>query len=139
MDTALDILKQARDWIDSHGTKGWIASMILGFIFAGPLGLVILFYALGTGRMGKCKNRRHGRHRFQSTGNEAFDSYRDQTLKRLEDEQASFRKFMENLRAAKDKAEFDQFVDTREARGFDEGETPPAKRDADFGAMPNPA
>ncbi len=141
MNTAIDILKQARDWIDSHGTMGWVASMILGFIFAGPLGLVILFYALGTGRMGKCKNRRHGRHRFQSTGNEAFDSYRDETLKRLEDEQASFRKFMENLRAAKDKAEFDQFMDTREARGFDEAEdVPPApKRDSDFGAMPNPA
>jgi len=141
MNTALDILKQARDWVDGHGTMGWVAAMILGFIFAGPLGLVILFYALGTGRMGKCKSRRHGRHRFKSTGNEAFDGYRDETLKRLEDEQASFRKFMENLRAAKDKAEFDQFMDNREARGFDEAEdvTPASKRDADFGAMPNPA
>ncbi len=91
--------------------------------------------------MGKCKNRRHGRHRFQSTGNAAFDSYRDQTLKRLEDEQSAFHNFMDNLRAAKDKAEFDQFMDNREARGFDEAEdVPPApKRDADFGAMPNPA
>lgn len=141
MNTALDILKQARDWIDSHGNKGWIATMILGFIFAGPLGLVILFYALGTGRMGKCKSRRHGRHRFNSTGNVAFDSYRDETLKRLEDEQSSFRKFMENLRAAKDKAEFDQFMDNREARGFDEAEdvTPTPNRDSGFGAMPSPA
>jgi len=142
MNTALDILKQARDWIDSQGTMGWVAAMILGFIFGGPLGLVILFYALGTGRMGKCKSRRHGRHRFQSTGNEAFDGYRDETLKRLEDEQASFRTFMENLRAAKDKAEFDQFMDSREARGFDEAEsvppTAPARR-TDFGTMPNPA
>ena len=141
METALDILKQARDWIDSHGTMGWIATMILGFIFAGPLGLVILFYALGTGRMGKCKSRRHGRHRFHSTGNEAFDGYREETLKRLEDEQTAFRKFMANLRAAKDKAEFDQFMDSREARGFEEAEdvTPAPKRDSDFGAMPNPA
>ena len=138
MNTALDILKQARDWIDSHGTKGWVATMILGFIFAGPLGLVILFYALGTGRMGKCKSRRHGRHRFHSTGNAAFDGYRDETLKRLEDEQASFRKFLEGLRAAKDKAEFDQFMDNREKQGV--GATPPAPQDStDFGAMPNPA
>ncbi len=140
MDTALDILKQARDWIDSHGTMGWVAAMILGFIFAGPLGLVILFYALGTGRMGKCKNRRYGRHRFHSTGNEAFDSYRDETLKRLEEEQASFRKFMENLRAAKDKAEFDQFMQEREKRGFEAPATPPAPpRGTDFGGQPNPA
>jgi len=91
--------------------------------------------------MGKCKNRRHGRHRFHSTGNEAFDQYRDQTLKRLEEEQASFRKFMENLRAAKDKAEFDQFMDSREKRGFDDTDSvPPAPtRGTDFGTMPNPA
>ncbi len=139
MDTALDILKQARDWIDSHGHKGWIATMILGFIFGGPLGLAILFYALGTGRMGKCKSRRHGRHRFQSTGNEAFDSYRDETLKRLEEEQASFRKFMENLRAAKDKAEFDQFMDSREKRGFEEDMPSAPSHGRDFGTMPNPA
>ncbi len=138
MDTALDILKQARDWIDSHGTMGWVATMILGFIFAGPLGLVILFYALGTGRMGKCKSRRFGRHRFHSTGNEAFDSYRDETLKRLEEEQASFRKFLEGLRAAKDKAEFDQFMENREKRGF--GDVPPApQRNADFGGKAHPA
>lgn len=139
MDRAIDILKQARDWIDSHGTMGWVATMILGFIFAGPLGLIILFYALGTGRMGKCKSKRHGRHRFQTTGNEAFDSYRDETLKRLEDEQTNFRKFMENLRAAKDKAEFDQFMQSREDRGFEEAETPPAPRGNDFGGLPNPA
>lgn len=139
MDTVLDILRQARDWIDSHGNMGWIATMILGFIFAGPLGLVILFYALGTGRMGKCKkNWRHSR-RSASSGNEAFDNYRDETLKRLEDEQTAFRKFMANLRAAKDKAEFDQFMDNREARGFDEPEAPATPRGNDFGATPAPA
>lgn len=139
MDTALDILRQARDWVDSHGTKGWIATMILGFIFAGPLGLVILFYAIGTGRMGKCKKNWRNYHRnFKSSGNEAFDSYRDETLKRLEDEQSAFRKFMGNLRAAKDKAEFDQFMNDRETQGFDAPET--AKpRDRDFGSEPNPA
>ncbi len=141
MDTALDILKQARDWVDSFGTKGWIAAMILGFIFAGPLGLVILFYAIGTGRMGKCKKnwRNYGRG-FATSGNGAFDSYRNETLKRLEDEQTAFRKFMGNLRAAKDKAEFDQFMDNRESRGFDAPDEPSAApRDPGFGATPNPA
>jgi len=139
MDTVLDILRQARDWIDSHGKIGWIATMILGFIFAGPLGLVILFYALGTGRMGRSKkNWRHYGQKFSTSGNEAFDSYRDETLKRLEDEQAAFRKFMANLRAAKDKAEFDQFMANREARGFEEPVAPNPPRD-DFGATPSPA
>lgn len=85
--------------------------------------------------MGKCKNKwRNGRRGFSPSGNEAFDSYRNETLKRLEDEQAAFRKFMAKLRAAKDKAEFDQFMDVREARGFDEAEKPPTPpRGNDFG------
>ncbi len=143
MDTAMDILKQARDWIDSHGTKGWIAAMILGFIFAGPLGLVILFYAIGTGRMGKCKNKWRNHNRgYASSGNEAFDSYRDETLKRMQNEQNDFRKFMANLRAAKDKAEFDQFMNDREAKGFDEEPDAPEAptRNRDYGSgMPSPA
>ena len=140
MDTALNILKQARDWIDSFGTKGWIATMVLGFIFAGPLGLIFLFYALGTGRMGKCKHRRHGRRRFNTTGNTAFDSYRDETLKRLEDEQSAFQGFMENLRAAKDKAEFDQFMKDRENRSFESADVPPdPPQEKGYGAMPSPA
>jgi len=40
----------------------------------------------------------------------AFEEYREQTLKRLEDEQIAFRSFLERLRLAKDRAEFDQFM-----------------------------
>jgi hypothetical protein len=49
----------------------------------------------------------------QSTGNTAFDSYKADMLKRLEDEQHAFETFLERLREAKDKSEFDAFMDDR--------------------------
>jgi len=64
--------------------------------------------------MSKRIGRRHMAHfHGGSTGNSAFDSYRDETLKRLEDEQNAFQTFIQRLREAKDKAEFDQFMDDR--------------------------
>jgi hypothetical protein len=48
-----------------------------------------------------------------SSGNRAFDEYRADTLRRLEDEQREFLEFLERLRHAKDKAEFDQFMAER--------------------------
>ncbi len=51
-----------------------------------------------------------------STGNRAFDNYRMDTLKRLEDEQREFKDFLERLRLAKDRAEFDQFMSDRRER-----------------------
>ncbi len=54
-----------------------------------------------------------------STGNRAFDDYRTETLKRLEDEQREFREFLERLRFAKDRAEFDQFMNERRNRPAD--------------------
>lgn len=48
-----------------------------------------------------------------SSGNRAFDEYREATLRRLEDEQREFREFLDNLRHAKDRAEFDQFMAER--------------------------
>jgi hypothetical protein len=49
----------------------------------------------------------------RSTGNAAFDTYKGETLRRLEEEQTNFEEFLERLREAKDKAEFDQFMDER--------------------------
>jgi hypothetical protein len=49
----------------------------------------------------------------QSSGNRAFDEYREQTLRRLEEEQREFTAFLDRLRFAKDKAEFDQFMTER--------------------------
>ena len=51
-----------------------------------------------------------------SSGNRAFDDYRADTLRRLEDEQREFREFLERLRLAKDKTEFDQFMAERRNR-----------------------
>jgi hypothetical protein len=51
-----------------------------------------------------------------TSGNRAFDEYRSETLKRLEDEQREFHDFLDRLRFAKDKNEFDQFMDDRRNR-----------------------
>ena len=51
-----------------------------------------------------------------SSGNHAFDEYRTETLRRLEEEQREFRDFLDRLRFAKDKAEFDQFMAERRNR-----------------------
>ena len=55
----------------------------------------------------------NGNNRQTSSGNHAFDEYRAETLRRLEEEQNEFSSFLERLRFAKDKAEFDQFMAER--------------------------
>jgi len=105
MNTVSHWLTTGRDW--------------LGFIFVWPVGLALLFYMIWSNRMNRnFMAKRMGRRHMQpfhspSTGNSAFDSYRDETLKRLEDEQNAFQSFIERLREAKDKAEFEQFMDDR--------------------------
>jgi Protein of unknown function (DUF2852) len=51
-----------------------------------------------------------------TSGNRAFDEYRSDTLKRLEDEQREFKDFLARLRFARDRAEFDQFMADRRGR-----------------------
>jgi hypothetical protein len=51
--------------------------------------------------------------RERSSGNASFDAYRADTLRRLETEQQSFEEFLEHLRTARDKREFDNFLDHR--------------------------
>jgi hypothetical protein len=65
---------------------------------------------------------------FGPTGNRAFDEYRSETLKRLEEEAIEFRTFLDRLRHAKDKAEFDQFMADRRNRpaGGDSGGSVPS-------------
>jgi hypothetical protein len=60
---------------------------------------------------------------FSSSGNRAFDDYKAETLRRLEDEQNEFFEFLDRLRKSKDQAEFDQFMAERARR------TPPAATD----------
>jgi len=54
---------------------------------------------------------------FSRSGNRAFDEYREETLRRLEDEEREFRAFLERLRMAKDRSEFDQFMAERRNQG----------------------
>ena len=53
---------------------------------------------------------------FASSGNRSFDDYREETLRRLEEEQREFREFLDRLRKAKDKEEFDHFMADRRTR-----------------------
>jgi hypothetical protein len=59
-----------------------------------------------------------------SSGNRAFDDYRSETLQRLEEEQREFKEFLERLRFAKDRAEFDQFMAERRKGASDPGQGP---------------
>ena len=111
-------LSRTEDWLDSKGKGAWIAAMVFGFIFFWPVGLALLFYMIWSKRMfSKSCNRsmrsRHGFSAMRSTGNAAFDAYKADTLRRLEDEQHNFEAFLTRLREAKDKAEFDQFMEER--------------------------
>ena len=53
---------------------------------------------------------------FRQSGNAAFDEYREETLRRLDEEHETFRAFLERLRKAKDKEAFDRFVAERRGR-----------------------
>lgn len=59
---------------------------------------------------------------FKSSGNSAFDAYKAETLRRLEEEQDSFEAFLQRLREAKDKMEFDQFMEERARKAREEGD-----------------
>jgi uncharacterized protein DUF2852 len=67
-----------------------------------------------------------------TSGNRAFDDYREETLKRLEEEQREFKDFLARLRFARDRAEFDQFMAERRGRPFEpnsQAEPPAQPRD----------
>ena len=114
---------RAENWLDERGRGAWIAAMVLGFIVFWPVGLALLAYMIwGKQMFGKsCNASRHSRQMISgSSGNQAFDAYKSETIKRLEEEQAAFEGFMDQLRKAKDKAEFDAFMDERRRRAASE-------------------
>ena len=115
--------------LDSMGKPAWIGLMVLSFVLFWPVGLALLAFLIWSGRMGHKKHRHcagswhykqdgnaatpeYG-YAGESSGNMAFDEYRAETLKRLEQEQSEFMQFLERLRFAKDKSEFDQFLADR--------------------------
>lgn len=119
-------LGRAELWLDERGKGAWIAAMILGFIAFWPVGLALLAYMIWSKRMftGSCASKRtHVRAAFKSSGNAAFDAYKTETLRRLEDEQTAFEEFLQRLREAKDKSEFDQFMDDRRRKSDQDDQT----------------
>ncbi len=108
---------RAEAWLDERGKPAWIAAMVLGFIFVWPVGLALLAYMIWSKRMfsRSCKSKRSMSRSvaWNSSGNSAFDAYKSETLRRLEEEQMAFESFLQRLREAKDKSEFDAFMDDR--------------------------
>jgi hypothetical protein len=135
--------RRSEDWLDARGRKAWIIAMILGFIFFWPVGLALLAYMIWGKKMfnHSCASRRSdmqswGRGRnyrmtFGSSGNTAFDAYKADTLRRLEEEQTAFERFLQRLRDAKDKSEFDNFMEDRARSNRDQDSTSTAIIDPD--------
>ncbi len=119
-----------------------IVLMIIGFAVFWPLGLAMLAWILWGDQIGAKAEEFKGQFRSFSeraprlhreahgfrgrTGNVAFDEYREQELKRLEEERrkleamrAEFESFLSELRRVKDREEFDRFM--REYRNRSEG------------------
>ena len=124
--------KGAGRWMDDRGRKAWIIATILGFIFAWPVGLGLLAYIMWSKRLfnrncglksGSLSDRSgswglpRGTMGFagtmRSSGNAAFDAYKAEAIRRLQDEQDAFEAFLQRLRDAKDKSEFDSFMADR--------------------------
>ena len=85
----------------------------------------------GWGSWGKwgCGGGGAAQSAYRPSGNKAFDDYRSETLRRLEEEQQEFQAYLERLRQARDKQEFDQFMSERRNRngGTGNGPTVPAE------------
>ena len=134
-----------------------------GFIIFLAIGLAILAYLIWSGRMAGWKHggrwhyygasdglrglrdwgwgdgpHYHRRtHAGSSSGNRSFDEYRDETLRRLEDEQQEFDGFLERLRQARNKFEFDQFMDDRRRTTVDPKAPEAEDKSRDPGPAPN--
>lgn len=130
-----------------------IGLMVLGFILFWPLGLAVLAYILWGEKFGgsaekaqaywnkgcsfmRNNTKQHGfaGHHHGSSGNAAFDDYRADQLRRLEEERArldaeidAFHEYMANLRKAKDREEFDRFMSEHRGnrQGFGDTNQPP--------------
>jgi hypothetical protein len=131
--------RRAEAWLDARGRGAWIAAMVLGFVFVWPVGLAFVAYITLTNRWSstmfsrRCGHRRETFHAAAAmarpSGNAAFDAYKAETLRRLQDEQTAFESFLQRLRDAKDKQEFDRFMDERAhqaAAPADAGDAPRA-------------
>lgn len=119
--------------IDQYGKIGWFTVTVVSLWLAWPIGFAVIAYLAGSGRLrawrtdirmpgtwfntgAGASGRGWAGFRSASSGNEAFDDYREQALRRLEEEQREFQSFLERLRKARDKEEFDAFMAERRQR-----------------------
>jgi hypothetical protein len=128
-----------------------VLAMVLGFLIFWPLGLAVLAYVLWGERFGfggdraerwvnrqkqwagwcNSNQRSNATGRSNpfsfgngpSTGNAAFDDYRTEQLKRLDEERRrldneinEFHDYLRNLNMARDREEFDRFMRDRQSR-----------------------
>jgi len=117
-----------------------VVLMFIGFAIAWPLGFIMLAYILWGHRVPEIRehfegvkrdwraNRREwcgprGGWSSSQSGNAAFDDYRaaelkrlDEERRRLEEERREFEAYVHNLRRARDKEEFDRFMNDRAGR-----------------------
>ena len=114
--------------MDEFGKPAWLIATLLAFWLFWPLGFAVLAYWAWSGRLyagshegpGRWLPPRPGAFAWRTdaspSGNRAFDEYRTDTLRRLEEEQREFVAYLDRLRRARDKAEFDQFMAERRKR-----------------------
>lgn len=115
-----------------------IGATVAGFVVFWPLGLIALFLKWKNGEMWRGSAEKGApwasfkapdfsawkssasSYAFTGSGNAAFDAYKQEQLKRLDEErrkleedQKAFRDFVEKVRRAKDQDEFDRFMAER--------------------------
>ena len=124
----------------SHLRGTWgplnIAAMVVGFIVYWPLGLAVLAYNMfaqpgdfsrwvdqAKGLFNDYRTRHHHDRAYGRTGNLAFDEYRaemmrtlDEERHRLEEEVRAFHAFQEELQRKRDREEFDRFMAEQKPR-----------------------
>ncbi|MBS1303563.1 DUF2852 domain-containing protein [Loktanella sp. SALINAS62] len=108
-------------WLDARGRGAWIATMVIAMIVAWPVGLAVLAYMIFGNKFSKgaASSKVRPSRMMATSGNTAFDAYKQDTLHRLQEEQDEFTAFLGRLREAKDKAEFDQFMADRTPKDRD--------------------
>jgi hypothetical protein len=128
-----------------------LLAMILGFIVFWPIGLAVLAFKiwqrksgyqgdLSTAAQDKWREARSAFHganwgggrgfSWRTSGNMAFDEWRAAEIARLEEERRKleeahreFATFVENIRRAKDREEFERFMNDRRSRPEQHGPT----------------
>ena len=123
--------------LDEYGAVAWLAVAAAASLITWPLGLATFAYLAGSGRLYSWRDGRGSLPgkwfnlggtagspldatdaglRAPPSGNQAFDAYRADTINRMEEEGREFQVFLERLRQARDKAEFDSFMADRRQR-----------------------